>query len=166
MSFDKNGEVAQTGAINEPLFQALNGLDYFQQKGPKSLGYEWFEKEVAPLLDDSNIPVSDALHTFIHHIAFQVNNGMDSLGPSSEKVMATGGGALNGFLMDALNSYGKGKFIYEAPDRKTVEFKEALVFAFLGLQRFLGHPNVSSQVTGSMKDVSAGSFHGNFKVSI
>jgi anhydro-N-acetylmuramic acid kinase len=166
MSFDKNGEVAKTGSMSDSLFQSLNKLYYFQQKGPKSLGYEWFEKEVAPLLDNSSTPVKDSLCTFIHHIAFQVNNGMDGLGSSSEKVMVTGGGALNGFLMDALNSYGKGKFTYEAPDKKTVEFKEALVFAFLGLQRLLGKSNVSSQVTGSKKDVSAGSFHGNFKVVI
>ncbi|MEQ8809761.1 MAG: anhydro-N-acetylmuramic acid kinase [Imperialibacter sp.] len=166
MSFDKNGEVAKTGSMNDSLFRSLNKLDYFQQKGPKSLGYEWFEREVAPLLDNSNTPVKDALHTFTHHIAFQVNSGMDGLGSSTEKVMVTGGGALNGFLMDALNRYGKGRFTYEAPDRKTVEFKEALVFAFLALQRFLGQPNVSSQVTGSKKDVSAGSLHGNFKASI
>ena len=166
LSYDKDGEVARSGAMNQPLFDKLNKLPYFSQKGPKSLGYEWFEAEVVHLLDSPDIEVKDALHTFVHHIAFQVNRSIASVCDSNEKVMASGGGALNTFLMDTLNQYGQGKYIFDKPDSRTVEFKEALVFAFLALQRFLGQPNVSSQVTGGERDISAGSLHGLFKASL
>jgi len=164
LGFDKNGDIARSGVMNESLFNALNRLDYFSQQGPKSLGYEWFEQYVAPMLDSTDISTKDALCSFVHHIAYQVNRGLQNLTPDPQKVMATGGGALNTFLIDTLNLYGKERYTYNTPDQKTIEFKEALVFAFLALLRFLGRSNISSQVTGAKSDTSAGSLHGAFHV--
>ncbi len=165
LNYDDNGDLARKGQLDQVLFNKLNQLNYFSQVGPKSLGYEWFEADVAPLLDSADGEVHDSLHTFVHHIAYQVNRGFERLGADSEKVMVTGGGALNGFLIELLNKYGARKFTYHAPDRMTVEFKEALIFAFLALQRFLGRPNISCDVTGGNQDLSSGSVHGNFNFS-
>jgi len=38
------------------------------------------------------------------------------------------------------------------PDEKLIDFKEALIFAFLGVLAFNGQINVLSSVTGSTQD--------------
>lgn len=165
LAYDKDGKLARSGSVHQPLLDSLNNLPYFRLSGPKSLGFEWFEAEVAPLLDRSGAATEDALATFVEHIAWQVNKSLLPLCPQPEKVMTTGGGALNSFLLEKLNEHGEGRLTFEAPDRLTIEFKEALVFAFLALQRVLGNTNISKQVTGAKKDVSGGSFHGAFKLN-
>lgn len=44
-------------------------------------------------------------------------------------------------------------------DRDTVDFKEALVFAFLGLRRLLHLVNVDSAVTSAAVDTTSGAVH-------
>lgn len=165
LAYDMNGNIARSGVVDVKLFDALNGLDYFRVNGPKSLGFEWFESSVAPMLEASSAPLENKLCTFVHHIAFQVNQSIAAVADGPAKVLATGGGALNSFLVEQLNVRGGGQFTYDVPEKTIVEFKEALVFAFLALQRTLGKPNVSSRVTGSVKDHSAGSLHGTFRVT-
>ncbi len=165
LAYDMNGNIARSGALDEKLFNSLNGLDYFRVKGPKSLGFEWFESSVVPILEASPASLENKLCTFVHHIAFQVNQSIRVVAGGPAKVLATGGGALNSFLVEQLNVYGGGELVYEVPDKTIVEFKEALVFAFLALQRALGKTNISSRVTGSARDHSAGSMHGPFWVT-
>ena len=69
--YDKNGAIAQTGYLIDSLFAQLNQLTYYKEKGPKSLGKEWVDQYIQPLLKQhSNIP--DLLNTFTEHAAFQI----------------------------------------------------------------------------------------------
>jgi 1,6-anhydro-N-acetylmuramate kinase len=52
-------------------------------------------------------------------------------------MLVTGGGGFNRFLMERLRIYSP--VPVTVPDRRTVEFKEALIFAFLGLLRILSN---------------------------
>ena len=73
------------------------------------------------------------------------------------KVLVTGGGAYNGFLLERMHHLSGQEFI--VPDDLTVQFKEALVFAFLGVLRIRKENNILSSVTGSSKDHSAGTIN-------
>ena len=161
LAYDANGDIASSGTLRNDLLEKLNSLPFFAIRGPKSLGFEWFSEQILPLLETSRASLEDVMCTFVHHVAWQVNQEIVQFsGTAPLKVMATGGGANNRYLIDMLNEYGQGKRYFEVPDRIIVEYKEALIFAFLGLRRALGLFNISHLVTGARSDISAGSIHG------
>jgi anhydro-N-acetylmuramic acid kinase len=45
------------------------------------------------------------------------------------------------------------------PDPRTIDFKEALVFAYLGLLRWRGLPNALASVTGASRDSIGGAVY-------
>jgi len=73
---------------------------------------------------------------------------------TAKKVLITGGGAHNKYLIQLLKKKTKVKIII--PDSQIVDFKEALIFALLGLLRYLGINNCLSSVTGAEKDNCGG----------
>ncbi len=165
MAYDKNGDLARSGKVDTTLLEKLNSLPFFKVTGPKSLGYEWFSEEVKPLLDAAATPVENILRTVVLHVAEKICGAIKAQPEfgNNARVMTTGGGALNSFLMEKLNELGAGKVVFDVPGKQIVEYKEALVFAFLGLRRVLGLSNVSRLVTGAGTDSSAGSLHGAFR---
>ena len=154
-SYDKNGEMAASGIINSELLQTLNSLGYYHIKPPKSLGREWIEKEILPILPLYNISPEDAACTFCEHIAIQIAACLGN--NPNKKMLITGGGAFNKFLIQRIASKTLVELII--PDPKTVNYKEALVFAFLGLLRMQGKSNCLASVTGASHDVSGGAVY-------
>lgn len=153
--FDKNGNMAASGMIHTELLQTLNSLVYYQIQPPKSLGREWIEKEIIPMLSLYNISHEDAACTFCEHIAIQIAVCLDS--DSKKQMLITGGGAFNKYLIQRIAANTAVELII--PDPKTINYKEALVFAFLGLLRMLGKPNCLASVTGASHDVSGGAVY-------
>jgi anhydro-N-acetylmuramic acid kinase len=155
MDYDKDGEIARTGQIEPGLLDQLNSLEYYRQKWPKSLGREWLENEFLPLIYISVVPVNDLMRTVCEHIALQVNHSLNS--NLRLKIMVTGGGAHHRLLMERISKLGVHQWIL--PVNEWVDFKEALVFAFLGVLRWRGEPNVLHSVTGSRFDHSGGAIY-------
>jgi anhydro-N-acetylmuramic acid kinase len=153
--FDKDGKLAASGNINTYLLDSLDALPYYSAAKPKSLGREWVEKEFLPLFNQSDCSINDQLRTAVEHIVNQVNKCIHPAGKST--LLITGGGALNRFLIERLNKIISIELIL--PDRSIIEYKEALLFAFLGLLRVLNKPNCLSSVTGAMKDVCGGAIY-------
>ena len=141
--------VARKGKLIEHLFDTLNGLSYFAEEYPKSLGKEWVDNNVFPLIQ--GIDPVDMLRTFTEHIAYQVAKNLRGV------TLASGGGVYNSFLMERIMHLADHEI--HVPDDLTIQYKEALVFAFLGLLRYRKEINVLSSVTGSSSDHSAGSIH-------
>ncbi|MDC6352187.1 anhydro-N-acetylmuramic acid kinase [Zeaxanthinibacter sp. PT1] len=157
LDYDKDGALARKGKLQKELLQALNNLPYYSLPMPKSTGYEWFLEEVVPLIDSDQYSVEDLLHTSVHHICEQVALSVENHRKSGENsILVTGGGAFNPFLVEVLRE--KLSEIGEVviPDRTLVEYKEALVFALMGVMRLEGKNNVLSSVTGAEKDSSSG----------
>lgn len=152
LPFDAGGSVAASGALIPELLEKLNNLPYFSQPLPKSLAREWVEKEVFPLLK-ADYPVGDLLHTYSVHAAQQIAGTVNN--QSVTNVLITGGGAYNTFLINQISLLTDTKLIL--PDPEVIEFKEAMVFAFLGLLRWLGEINIYKTVTGATDDHCAGS---------
>ncbi|WP_445758146.1 anhydro-N-acetylmuramic acid kinase [Polaribacter sp.] len=150
VEYDANGAIAKSGIYHESLFHRLNSLEYFSQKPPKSLGIEWVQKEVFPILEASNETPSSILRTYTDHIAWQIAKVI----PENKKVLCTGGGTYNSYLIKKVSSTKKLELII--PDKNLIEFKEALIFAFLGLLRIDNQINCLQSVTGAKKDHSSG----------
>ena len=153
--FDRGGKLAATGTINQPLLETLNGLPYYQMESPKSLGKEWVVQYLLPLLITSEQSPTDLLATFCEHIAIQV--AAASAMKKEAKMLVTGGGAFNDFLIQRIRHYAAPEIII--PDNHTINFKEALIFAFLGVLRWRNETNCLRSVTGASKDSSGGAIY-------
>ncbi|MFN4235484.1 MAG: anhydro-N-acetylmuramic acid kinase [Bacteroidia bacterium] len=151
-AYDRNGLIAKKGKVNELLLKQLNKLNFYRKKAPKSLGKEWSDKYVLPLLNQSKLSEENLMATFVEHIAYQIAIALKV--KKEEKILITGGGAYNAYLIERIAYYTKAKIIL--PDNKIIEFKEALIFAFLGLLRWAGKANTLKSVTGAKKDVCSG----------
>jgi len=154
--FDQGGALASTGKADNTLLGKLNQLPYYFQPPPKSLGKEWVVSHIIPLLDHSDLSIPDLLRTYCEHVAIQVGRctGENPL----NKILVTGGGARNSFLMDRLRAHTKPQIVL--PDLLTIDFKEALIFAFLGVLRWRNEVNCLKSVTGATSDVSGGNICG------
>lgn len=153
--YDKNGQFAKRGNINKVLFEILNDNEYYKHDAPKSLGREFFENVQHKVIDESSLPVYDLLATATEHIAYQIAKSVDVIDKS--KMLVTGGGAKNDFLIERICSLSKHEII--VPDVMITDYKEALIFAFLGVLKMEGKINVLSSVTGASSDSSSGKIY-------
>lgn len=162
LEMDRDGNIARSGKIHQPLLDALNAMDYYQQSGPKSLGREWVEKLVYPLIESFNLSLADKLRTFYEHAAIQIARITQSADTSTSTptLLITGGGAFNKFLIERIADLSGIQVII--PDRKIIEYKEALIFAFLGALYMSDTPSCLSSVTGAAVDNIGGML---FKIS-
>ena len=150
LDYDRDGELARSGEVDMDLLKRLNRHPFYGQMPPKSLGREFFEENQKNLLKD--LPIEDLLATFTEHIALQIALGISHL--SKGKVLVTGGGARNKFLLERLQARISHKVVI--PGKQIIDYKEALVFAFLGLLRLNGKTNVLASVTGAESDSCSG----------
>lgn len=150
--YDNNGNLARQGDINEKLFNKLNDNAYYSQKAPKSLGREFFEENQRSIIDDCGLDIKDILTTATEHIAYQIASSTNHIGKS--KMLITGGGAKNNYLVERIIALSKHDVVI--PDSMIIDYKEALIFAFLGALKTEGRINVLSSVTGASSDSSSG----------
>ena len=150
LDFDKDGDMSKSGNLIKDLFNKLNKIDYYDKTHPKSLGIEWVNSTIIPLLDIYPNQIVDLLHTFSCHIAEQVSRNIID----EKNVLVTGGGAKNKFLINLINQKLKNNLII--PDNTLIDYKEAVIFGFLGVLKLLNINNCYSSVTGSSKDHCSG----------
>ena len=150
--FDNHGKIASTGVLHSEMLNALNGLSFYKAPYPKSLGLEWVRSTVLPLIDSFKLNVPDILNTFCEHIALQISNEINATTEAS--VLLTGGGAYNSYLINRINNYSVSNIV--VPQKQLIEFKEALIFAFLGVLKLRNEINCLKSVTGASRDHSSG----------
>lgn len=154
LAYDKNGDLARSGEINYFLLDLLNSLDYYKNSPPKSLGVEWLELNFYPLLKFDK-DVENNLATMVEHIAVQLGDICTK--NNLKKIMITGGGAKNSFLIERLTRYFDGELVQV--DTRLIDFKEAIIFGLLGALNLNNEPNCIAQVTGASKNVIGGVVH-------
>ena len=155
LDYDDKGEISRTGEIYPELFKKLNALHFYQQKHPKSLGFEFVKEVVLPLIESYEIPIEDKLHTFTEHVALQIALALPT---KKGRLLITGGGAYNDFVIERIHHY-LPEIEIIIPDKKILEFKEALIFALLGVLKLRDEINVLSSVTGAKTDHSSGKIY-------
>ena len=164
MEYDKNGKLAETGKIITSLLDKWNELEFYKLQAPKSLSREWFEMYFLKDIQKVLFEVNDLLAAAIEHTVLQINEFLektinqldqDAL-KSNYKILVTGGGTHNSYLMKKLQTLGANRIQYIIPDKNIVDFKEAIVFALLGYLRWNNEINVLASVTGAKRDHSSG----------
>ena len=149
--YDDKGSIASSGKPIVNLYEELEKFEYYQSSPPKSLGIEWVDENIFPLINKYfDYPIEDLLNTLSNHIANQISNNLKDI----DKVLVTGGGAYNDYLIDIIRSKTDSEIII--PSKNIIEFKEALIFAFLGVLRYLNINNCYCSVTGASKDHCSG----------
>ena len=146
--FDKNGTLAKKGTLIPEILNKLNQLNFYNKKPPKSLGREWVEEFIEPIISSEH-KIEDLLHTFCEHIAMQIGNYL-----KDEKVLISGGGVFNAYLICRISHYAKSEIII--PKNEIIDYKEALIFGFLGVLKLRNETNCLQSVTGAERDCSAG----------
>lgn len=150
VSYDDKGKIAASGNVHEGLLNDLDGLVFYKDTSPKSLGYEFVVETVFPMIETYKLSEKDVLRTFIAHIVNQIAAKITSRG----QIFVTGGGAFNTFLIHQMQRRMSNSVI--VPENKLINFKEALIFAFLGVLKVEGEVNCLKSVTGADKDHSSG----------
>jgi anhydro-N-acetylmuramic acid kinase len=148
--YDDKGNIARQGKINKDLLKELNNLDFYVKGSPKSLGFEFVSNSVFPIIEKYHISTIDILRTFIEHIALQISSNLEK----GKKIFVTGGGVFNDFLIERIKHHSLTKIII--PDKTIINFKEALIFAFLGLRKIENKINCLKSVTGAEKNHCSG----------
>lgn len=157
--YDLNGYLASQGEVSEELLNTIHTIPYFQQLPPKSLGNEWLEAYIFPLLDEyiPKIGYPSVLRTWVEHIALQIFNLLKNF--DKPNVLITGGGAKNQFLMQNIKKYLSKTLHFIDTNEKLIDFKESLIFAYLGLKTLLGQKHeILDKITGG-KNTILGSIH-------
>ncbi|MEP0132132.1 MAG: anhydro-N-acetylmuramic acid kinase [Eudoraea sp.] len=157
LNYDDNGVLARKGSINNDMLEGLNQLSYYSLPFPKSTGYEWFVDKVVPVIDATKDTTENLLCTAVHHICEQVALQIKTnVTKDQSTLFVTGGGALNQFMMELLQSKLAPTISLVIPSKKLIEYKEALIFALMGILRIEQEINVLKTVTGASKDSSSG----------
>lgn len=155
--YDFNGDMARSSKIDAELLTELNKVPYYEKSFPKSLGKEYVEEFFSSLLSGTSLHVPDLLATYTEHIAVQVGEicRFSRKEANSTTLFVTGGGAFNKFLMERIKHHAENVRVI-VPDTLTVQFKEALIFAFLGILRIRQQSNCLASVTGASRDGCGG----------
>ncbi len=157
--FDEEGQLASRGIVVPDLLDQLNDLPYFRKPFPKSLSNQWVQERIFSILQQHPSGVADKMRTMVEHIAYQVVQHAHLFLEASvrTKMLVTGGGAFNVFLIGVLSQQLSDKGIQlEVPSVQVVEFKEALLMAYMGYLRYQGQINCLSSATGAQRDTIGG----------
>jgi anhydro-N-acetylmuramic acid kinase len=152
--YDNEGSIAASGEIIPELLEKLNSIDFYSLKPPKSLGAEFVEQSIEPILQSFNKNIiPDLIATYTEHLAIQIAN---NLKPGN--CLLTGGGTKNQHLVNRIKFHSHQTELV-VPSDQLIDFKEAMVFALLGVLRWFKQENVLASVTGSKRNHCAGTIH-------
>ncbi|MDG1760676.1 MAG: anhydro-N-acetylmuramic acid kinase [Flavobacteriaceae bacterium] len=153
--YDKNGQMARKGVMSSDLLKSLESIQFYSEEPPKSLGIEFVENTVMPIINNKTLSPHDLLSTWIEHCALRISAELPA--HKSHRTLITGGGAFNTYLIERL----KEKTTHQLfiPNALLVNYKEALIFALLGLLKITGKDNCLASVTGAEKDHSSGKIY-------
>jgi anhydro-N-acetylmuramic acid kinase len=171
--YDLNGEMAAKGEINGVLLEKLNQLAYYGQPYPKSLSNDFGMEIIYPMVRESGSSLPDRLRTYVEHICIQIKKAAEGLLESvlekevhpeekdneswKPRLLITGGGALNSFLVEQLMEKLKNTaLIPVVPSEEIIQYKEALVMALIGVLRWREEDNVLASVTGASRNSIGG----------
>jgi len=154
--FDKDGIISSSGEVNKILLNELNSLPYFKQLPPKSLGFEWINEFVNPIIEKHQDSIENKLRTVYEHISQCIADVLN-IYSNNKTVLVSGGGAYNIFLVDLIKEKTTANILFA--DNPITEFKEAIAFAFLGVLRYYNNINTLKSVTGADTDSIGGAVY-------
>ena len=174
VEYDDGGKLSASGNIVNELLQTINSIPYFAAPYPKSLGNQWVRNNLVKTYLEYPASVEDRLRTAVEQLAEQTVSSLlqiidtEKLEPKKFRMLATGGGVFNSFLMERIevlfaeNESAKLRGMeleIIIPEPSIIDFKEAILIALLGVLRVENIPNCLASVTGASRDTIGGSIH-------
>jgi anhydro-N-acetylmuramic acid kinase len=154
-AYDKNGSIAKAGIVNQQLLKELNQVAFYKKIASKSIGREWFENTILPIVNKNSDDDKNKLATATLHVATIIANDLNK--NNIKHVLITGGGAHNKYLINAVKQ--KTTCQLHIPNKQIIDFKEALIFAFLGYLRLTNTTNTLKTVTAASTDSIGGAVY-------
>jgi anhydro-N-acetylmuramic acid kinase len=153
--YDHEGNIALAGQVHKGLLKRLSTINYYKLSFPKSLGKEHVDKEFFPIIDSYKLSPEDLLCTYVEHISIQIANIFSEYNISN--ALFTGGGVFNSYLISRIQYHTNTEIIL--PSNQLINFKEAIIFGFLGLLRYINEDNCFASSTGANKNHSSGDIY-------
>ncbi len=155
--YDKDGELAAMGQVNQALLDDLLQHPFFKKTPPRSTGREDFGDDVVHQIMAVDIPDADKMATACELTAQSIVDVLQHLPEPPETWLLCGGGALNHHLKQRLADLLNSAQVQTTTDvGLPVEAVEAVAFAVLAERTLAGEVNTLSAVTGALHDVSGG----------
>lgn len=138
LGFDRDGALAAAGTVHDGVLAALLEHPYLEQAVPKSTGRETFTLAVvrnAEAAAGVRLELPELIATLTRYTAITVADVLHRTGPEVRTVVASGGGVLNPSLIRELSdALARDGVSLRTSDELGIdpEFKESLLFAFLG----------------------------------
>ncbi len=159
LRYDPDGKLAREGNIDESLLRELNALPFYKIKTAKSLGREDLDSYHKIISKFIGLKEEDILASLIKHYCQQIHQSLIKK-HENQTILLTGGGTYNKFFMESLGVELGTSFQLVAHDKMLIDFKEALIFAFLGVLRLRNEINTLKSVTGAKEDSCGGTLYG------
>lgn len=161
LPYDAGGERAAVGHCVSAALDALNTWPFLAQQPPKSLAAE--DLVLLHSVLDGLESGEDGLATGVEWVATTVARDLEAA-PNPGRLLLTGGGAHNAFLVQRLDAHMPAGWTVEVPEAMWVDGKEAAAFAWLAWRTVQGLPTALASVTGANMDTCGGEVFGNFAV--
>ena len=146
--FDRDGEGARAGRVDQSLLARLLRDPYYQLPPPKSCGREQYGAE---FIQNTGIDLATAMELTVQTIASSIARY-----PETADVIVSGGGAHNRYMMERLRAVLRPRVTTTAEFGIDVDTKEAILFAVLAYQTYHGRPGNIPSATGARKPAILG----------
>ena len=150
--FDRDGDFAARGKVDEALLSRLLAEPYFAAPPPKSTGREVFHLEwLRPHLRTSRATPADVQATLVELTARSIADAVRAHTPGAREVLVCGGGVHNPVLIRAIAAALAPIKVANTSTRGIdPDYVEAMAVAWLARERLAGHaPENACNVTGA-----------------
>lgn len=154
-TYDHDGRLAKAGRINEAWLSELLNHSYYQRGYPKTTGREEFGTQQAiELVHEAQrrgLDASEIVATLTALTATSIADAYQRFAPATiDEVILGGGGRRNPVMVTFLQQFLAPAQVMTHEDIGfNSDFKEALVFAVLAHESWLGRPATLPQLTGA-----------------
>lgn len=151
-NYDIEGQIANSGKVNVELLSELKSIDFIFRKPPKSTGRELFShcffKELIEKYE--SIVPNDLITTITEFTAWSIAENIRLFAESKSKIIVSGGGSKNRFLIRRLKELlSEADIISSEQIGIPSDAKEAICWAYLAYRSLCGLPSTIPNVTGA-----------------
>ncbi len=159
LTYDRDGELALQGRIDDPALRAMLADPYFALMPPKTTGRERFGAQFLRAHGDAldELSLEDGAATLTALTAASIADGVRSTSPPGARVVVSGGGAHNAAILRDL-ARRLADFTVQTSNAMNIpaDAKEAMAFALLGYETLRARPANVARVTGARHPVVLG----------
>lgn len=156
--YDESGTISRRGNVQLAITKRLDELEYWKLDPPKSLDNTWIKEIFIPKIMSDGSTLEDILASYIEWATTKITDTISK--GAGQKLLISGGGAHNAYFVEVLDRklISKGCELV-VPSDEIIDFKEAILMAYLAYLRHSNQPNVLSKITNATSDTVAGAYY-------